>query len=134
MINYVPLARPQRKKEDPLRSIDVFYDEASNAHLSSQNSAPYLPCTSLHDYYSMLTSMIPYWIIFIALGIANVGDATEISSLNFCLSNDFFSNEILEGDFAGRGATLAAAIFLGMLIGGIVVSKSIKIFLYLLSL
>mmetsp|Transcript_20029 Transcript_20029/g.57512 ORF Transcript_20029/g.57512 Transcript_20029/m.57512 type:complete len:535 (-) Transcript_20029:32-1636(-) len=75
-----------------------------------------------------------YWLLFLALGVANSGDATEIGCMNYILSHPLFIEEILlqpgaanegaggtaEGDYSGRGAAIASSIFAGMLIGGIV--------------
>lgn len=55
-----------------------------------------------------------------SMGIANMGDATEISCMNYVLSNPGFIAEILDNNVKKHGATLASAIFVGMLIGGVV--------------
>lgn len=82
-----------------MRTIDAFYEDAhAKAGLAIAN----------------------YWLIFFAMGIANSGDATELASMNFILSNEQFKAEILDGDVAGKGSFLAGAIFAGMLIGGLV--------------
>lgn len=91
--------RPQRNQRDHPRSIDQFYEESSSNDISF--------------------GAVPYWIIFLALGIANSGDAAEITNMNFVLSNEGFEENILQGDFAKRGSILAACIFAGMLVGGL---------------
>jgi len=89
---------------------------------------------SVDDYYNAAyeegTNRWQYWLIFLSLGIANSGDATEISCMNYILSHPLFREEILIGnvdaniiaeeDYGGRGAAIASSIFAGMLIGGIV--------------
>ena len=90
------------RDETPTRSIDQFYEEASNETAS-------LPSTS----------RIQYYIIFLALGIANSGDSAEITNMNFILSNDNFVLSILNDDLATHGSVLAACVFAGMLIGGL---------------
>eukprot|EP00957_Ditylum_brightwellii_P165547 12603172-Ditylum_brightwellii.AAC.1 len=81
------------------RQIDSFYDEAYHSASASSRHA--------------------FWLIILALGIANCGDATEISCMNFILSNKGFQEEMLEGDFKKRGALIASSIFVGMLFGGL---------------
>lgn len=103
MIDQQRLKRAQRNEHDPPRSIDQFYEEASANDLTPL--------------------AIEYWIIFLALGLANSGDAAEITTMNFVLSNEDFDAEILLGDFKTRGSVLAACIFAGMLFGGLLVSK-----------
>lgn len=96
------------------RSIDEFYNEAYEQGTSN--------------------GRFQYWLLFLALGIANSGDATEIGCMNYILSHPLFKEEILanrsgnvvgvgeviEEDYGGRGAAIASSIFAGMLIGGIV--------------
>jgi len=90
----------------PTRSIDEFYDAA----------------------YEQGGSRWHYWLLFLALGVANSGDATEIGCMNYILSHPLFIEEILQaggggaqggGDYSGRGAAIASSIFAGMLLGGI---------------
>mmetsp|Transcript_45185 Transcript_45185/g.96136 ORF Transcript_45185/g.96136 Transcript_45185/m.96136 type:complete len:527 (-) Transcript_45185:14-1594(-) len=69
-----------------------------------------------------------YWLLFLALGVANSGDATEIGCMNYILSHPLFKEEILayrtvavgEEDYGGRGAAVASSIFAGMLFGGVI--------------
>ena len=68
-----------------------------------------------------------YYIIFLALGIANTGDSAEMGVTNYILSSSKFQHDILnageegdgEADFAQRGAAIAGAHFAGMLISGL---------------
>ena len=139
MRKYHQLPRPQRRREDQKRTIDEFYEEAISYRFNPVNyneeaidndtgsgvslpDIPSRPRPSLWDCNYIFCPSLQYYIILIALGLANAGDATEISSLNFCLSDQVFSDQILHDDFKGRGATISAAIFLGMLIGGLLVS------------
>jgi len=140
MRSQIQLGRPLRKRNDPKRTIDEFFEDAINYKfnpeidnaedsLTDPNSASSLPhssrgsrCSIWNLCYNSCPSL-EYYIILIALGLANAGDATEISSLNFCLSDQVFTDEILHNDFKNRGATISAAIFLGMLIGGLLVSS-----------
>lgn len=92
-------------------------------------TAPPTKSRSVDDFYNTAyeegTSRWQFWLIFLSLGIANSGDATEISCMNYILSHPLFKEEILqkgtfEEDYGGRGAAIASSIFFGMLIGGIV--------------
>lgn len=63
-----------------------------------------------------------YWWIFLSLGVANSSDATEILCLSYILSDDTFRKEFIE-----EGSTLgglAAAVFFGMLLGGLWVGSA----------
>ena len=84
-----PPARPVRDPNDPPRTIDVFYEKS------------YASTAGRHSY------RLGFWAIFLSLGVANSGDATELGVMNFILSDLGFQNEILGGgDFSGRGATV----------------------------
>mmetsp|Transcript_16869 Transcript_16869/g.25775 ORF Transcript_16869/g.25775 Transcript_16869/m.25775 type:complete len:478 (+) Transcript_16869:61-1494(+) len=76
------------------RTLDEFYNEA---------------------HQSLEADRIGYLIIFIALGLANVGDASESGSVNFLLADEDFQKELL-GDNDGF---LASSLYIGMLVGGI---------------
>eukprot|EP00574_Skeletonema_japonicum_P004676 CAMPEP_0201723616 /NCGR_PEP_ID=MMETSP0593-20130828/7608_1 /ASSEMBLY_ACC=CAM_ASM_000672 /TAXON_ID=267983 /ORGANISM="Skeletonema japonicum, Strain CCMP2506" /LENGTH=508 /DNA_ID=CAMNT_0048214745 /DNA_START=44 /DNA_END=1570 /DNA_ORIENTATION=+ len=93
------------------------------------HTAPPTKSRSVDDFYNTAyeegTNRWQFWLIFLSLGIANSGDATEISCMNYILSHPLFKEEILqkgtlEDDYGGRGAAIASSIFAGMLIGGIV--------------
>ncbi len=57
-----------------------------------------------------------YWCIMLSLGVANSSDASEILCLSYILSDAGFEKDILKGQ---SGGTLAAAVFFGMLMGGL---------------
>ena len=61
-----------------------------------------------------------YWLIYMSLGIANSSDASEILCLSYILSIPQFEDHILHHT-AWRAGLLAATVFMGMLIGGLVV-------------
>lgn len=57
-----------------------------------------------------------YWCIMLSLGVANSSDASEILCLSYILSDKNFEEQILQGR---SGGVLAAAVFFGMLMGGL---------------
>jgi VNT family MFS transporter (synaptic vesicle glycoprotein 2) len=59
-----------------------------------------------------------YWCIILSCGVANSSDASEILCLSYILSDETFSDTILQNT-PWRGGLLAAAVFLGMLLGGL---------------
>jgi MFS family permease len=61
-----------------------------------------------------------YWVIMLSLGIANSSDASEILCLSYILSDDEFEQNILHAS-AWKAGFLASAVFLGMLLGGLIV-------------
>lgn len=82
---------------------------------SSTSSSSSVPFTSSME---MWWKQRNYWWIFICLGVANSSDASEILCLSYILSDDHFSNDILHGS-SWRAGLLAAAVFAGMLLGGL---------------
>jgi MFS family permease len=93
------LNRPSRSSAELPRSFDDFLEEAYQS--------------------SSFVLKIPYFLAFLSLGIANSGDATEISCMNYLLSYAPFQAEILNYNLSTNGATLNATIFIGMLLGGL---------------
>jgi MFS family permease len=59
-----------------------------------------------------------YWSLLMILGIANSSDATEILCISYILADPVFAATMLKGHGA---SPLAAAVFLGMLLGGLLV-------------
>ena len=91
------------------RTVDQFYDEA---HSSMDNPAP----NSILGHSKAMGNRLGYFCIFVALGLANVGDAAEIGSMGFLLAHYDFRTEIVQG----HDGLVAAALYVGMLVGGIV--------------
>jgi VNT family MFS transporter (synaptic vesicle glycoprotein 2) len=67
-----------------------------------------------------LTQQWKYWCIILSLGVANSSDASEILCLSYILSDADFETHMLHGR---SGGFLAAAVFLGMLLGGLFVGS-----------
>mmetsp|Transcript_9437 Transcript_9437/g.15146 ORF Transcript_9437/g.15146 Transcript_9437/m.15146 type:complete len:503 (+) Transcript_9437:23-1531(+) len=66
------------------------------------------------------------WSIVLTLGIANSSDAVEIISMSYIIADDSFES-MLPGDDSGREAQagfLTAAVYFGMLVGGLLVGFS----------
>ena len=61
-----------------------------------------------------------HYILIGTLGLANLGDATEIISMGYIIASNTFTDEFGDNDDEKRGLT--ASIFSGMLIGGLLVS------------
>mmetsp|Transcript_4010 Transcript_4010/g.10163 ORF Transcript_4010/g.10163 Transcript_4010/m.10163 type:complete len:601 (+) Transcript_4010:125-1927(+) len=117
-----PLGNDDDIQHQPPRSISIDDYLDSVYH---QNSAA-------RQRKGVILDMIQHWryyIIFIALGIANSGDSAEMGCTNYILSSVKFQHDILGGgaaddegeevDFAKRGAAVAGAHFAGMLISGL---------------
>ena len=98
----------------------------SEKYLINTNSNENNPQRSIDEYYEYAyntnSKRVPFYVMMLALGIANSGDATELSCMNYLLANDGFMNDVLKGDVKIGGASLAGAVFGGMIIGGILVS------------
>lgn len=91
---------PLHKITDDPRSLDTFLTLARDASLGQK---PWR-----------------YWLIFLSLGVANSSDAAEILCLSYILSDHQFQESIL-GESSWRAGLLAAAVFAGMLVGGLLV-------------
>jgi MFS family permease len=96
---------------------------------SSQGDEEELPSNNhrrLDDYleaaYHSSTQSLAweYWAIMLSLGVANCSDASEILCLSYILSDETFEEKILLNT-AWRGGVLASAVFLGMLLGGLLI-------------
>ena len=76
----------------------------------------------LEDAYSKTSKRTSqqwkYWLVMLSLGVANSSDASEILCLSYILSDSDFEEHILQHT-PWRGGLLAAAVFLGMLLGGL---------------
>lgn len=85
---------------------------------------------SLDDYFEYAHSSTPlslwerrkYILIFLSMGLANIGDSAEIGLMSFLLTDQEFKENILKGDIAHNGAIFTGSIYAGMLVGSILVS------------
>jgi VNT family MFS transporter (synaptic vesicle glycoprotein 2) len=94
----------------PLRSLDDFLQGAAESGRRGRydgRSRPSLPPWRYH-------------LVFLSLGVANSSDAAEILCLSYILSNEAFQQRILRQE-EWRGGLLAATVFAGMLLGGLLV-------------
>ena len=82
-----------------MRSIDDFIEEAHGSNTARNRSR--------------------YWIMLLSMGLANMGDATELGCMGFLLTDSDFEQSILRGDISKYGAMFTGSIFAGMLFGGI---------------
>ena len=104
-------------EQPPPRSIDDYLE---SAYLNNNRQSYRGGGGVCHD----ILQHWRYYIIFLALGIANSGDSAEMGCTNYILSSENFQQDILkEGeddvDFGKRGAAIAGAHFAGMIISGL---------------
>ena len=101
---------PGEDEGQHLRTIDEYLEYAVQEALLSSSS-------------SLISSSMPwkYWLLFLSLGVANSSDATEILCLSYILADDTFREHILRD---ASGGSLAAAVFFGMLVGGLWVGSA----------
>ena len=62
-----------------------------------------------------------YIVIVLALGMANIGDATEFFSIGYVLSDPTFQEYMLHQDMKVNGALITSSITAGMIVGGLLV-------------
>mgnify|MGYP005844232839 CR=1 FL=1 len=91
------------------RSMDAYLEDA----YQQDSSTPLAYC---------YRKQRKYWAIMLSLGIANSSDASEILCLSYMISDKTFIDNILMNS-EWRGGMLAAAVFLGMLLGGLIVGS-----------
>jgi MFS family permease len=65
-----------------------------------------------------------YQLVFFSLGLANSADATEILGISYVLADPAFRSLLLQPNESFRGGLLAATIFAGMLVGGLLVGAA----------
>lgn len=93
--------------------------------MQGSDETPYIETRSLDSFleHAFQQTQIglnqwKYWSIMLCLGIANSSDASEILCLSYILSDKAFDENMLQGN---PGGVLAAAVFFGMLVGGLFV-------------
>lgn len=96
----------------------------SNASKAEASQGRPTPSRSLDDFLALAASEskrpLEYYAIFLSLGVANSSDASEILCLSYILSEENFRQTILHNT-EWTGGILAATVFLGMLVGGLLV-------------
>lgn len=88
------------------RTIDDFYSEAHRS----------IPICKASDVLVLFFRRLAYFMCFVALGVANVGDAAEIGSMGYLLAHEGFRRDILHG----KDGIIASSLYIGMLFGGII--------------
>jgi MFS transporter, VNT family, synaptic vesicle glycoprotein 2 len=121
----------RKRRNPPLRS-SIFL-RYSNGGVESNASAAAVSFDGVatttsnpeHSNNSSIWSQYPwrYWLMYFCLGVANSSDASEILCLSYILSVDQFETNILQHT-AWRGGLLAATVFMGMLLGGLIVGAA----------
>ena len=104
------LEQPSEKQEpsQPFRTLDGFLEESSSG--GADNDVSYLV-------------QFRYWALFLSLGVANSSDAAEILCISYILSEESFQDEMLQ-HLPWKAGLLAATVFAGMLLGGLLVGGS----------
>ena len=107
-----------QRRNRPMRN-SVFLRYSNGGSTNSTSSTDDIDSRTLDNANS---EQYPwrYWLIYMSLGIANSSDASEILCLSYILSIPQFEDHILHHT-AWRAGLLAATVFMGMLIGGLVV-------------
>ena len=109
-------------------SLDAFLEEATRAWTITRRRHRETPAasTDVSATAAVATHSQPtqypwrYWLMFLSLGVANSSDAAEILSLSYILSEEQFDT-IMLNHTEWRAGVLAAAVFAGMLLGGLLV-------------
>jgi MFS family permease len=131
----VPVTTTDSSRGSP-RTLDEFLDacwhEANNGTVAATAMNHHGPSLTDTTMASLSASTPPlqskrlypwrYWFMFVSLGLANSSDAAEILCLSYILSLDDFQAHMLHHSAANAGL-LAATVFLGMLLGGLVVGS-----------
>ena len=113
------LADHNHDEVDHLRSLDQVLEEASSRTSNTISLDPSEESSTRCFPYSL--EAWRYWRIFVALGICNASDASEILCLAYVLANGPFQMQMLNST-AWRASLLASLVFAGMLMGGLLVA------------
>jgi len=98
-------------------SVDSITSAPETSQLDRFLQAAY-DCSGSHHSRRKLQNQWKYWAIILSCGVANSSDASEILCLSYILSDEVFASTILDHT-PWKGGLLAAAVFLGMLVGGL---------------
>mmetsp|Transcript_38157 Transcript_38157/g.82962 ORF Transcript_38157/g.82962 Transcript_38157/m.82962 type:complete len:516 (+) Transcript_38157:234-1781(+) len=99
------------------RSIDSFFDEAAAAatsESSARNSA-----TTTNNPYTRIRFPWRYLLIIVSIGTANASFCTAILLISYLLADNEFNSTVMRDDPDHWAGPLAAAVFAGMLPGGL---------------
>jgi MFS family permease len=99
------------------RTLDQFLEQAYHQGYTQQDPPDYRLFVNQHNN---CTEKVSYVGMVLCMGLANASDATEILCLSYLLSNATFQSSMLDNDLAVRGSILAASVFGGMLLGGLI--------------
>jgi MFS transporter, VNT family, synaptic vesicle glycoprotein 2 len=116
----------RKRRNPPLRSsVFLRYSNGGAESNASPASSDGVMVASSSEHDSSVWNQYPwrYWLMYFCLGIANSSDASEILCLSYVLSVDRFDATILHHT-AWRGGLLAATVFMGMLLGGLIVGAA----------
>jgi MFS transporter, VNT family, synaptic vesicle glycoprotein 2 len=116
---YLRCCTPQRRNPPMRNSVYLRYSNSDNTSTATSDDSDIRSSSSCDN---VTGDQYPwrYWLIYLSLGIANSSDASEILCLSYILSIPQFDDHILHHT-AWRAGLLAATVFMGMLIGGLVV-------------
>lgn len=70
--------------------------------------------------------------MILALGLCSIGDATEMLSVGYVLSDPTFQQQMMHNDMNKNGALVASSITAGMIVGALLVSFFLLSFLFFL--
>lgn len=117
--NNRPSQQQQQQQQQTLDEfLEVAYQSTKRQHPSRLQSSS--SCSSSSSQGLVSIRQWKYWCIILSLGIANSSDASEILCISYILSDSNFQQHILKQH---DGGLLAAAVFLGMLVGGLIVGS-----------
>lgn len=108
----------------------VIDDEEDDGSASKRISSPRIPDErqprSIDEFFEAAYAsankrgLLKYWLVYIVLGIGNMGDSTELTSVGYLMANKEFQDNILNDNFATDGSIVASCALAGMIIGGLV--------------
>jgi len=104
-------------------------NEVTNNHNNNNNTNNNISNSNDTSTLSALRRQWRYWCIMLSLGVANSSDASEILCISYILSDKTFQENILlssnnhehSHEHSHGSGLLTSAVFLGMLIGGLIV-------------
>lgn len=113
--------RKLRKRRHNMTTLNASSSNQATSNTTNENpldhylQACYNESSTTKNHY---VKQWRYWCIILSCGMANSSDAAEILCLSYILSDDSFQEAFLQ-ESKWKGGLLAAAVFLGMFLGGL---------------
>jgi multisubunit Na+/H+ antiporter MnhC subunit len=130
LLNYKPLQSGLKDGEN-MEVTNASNTATSDINLDHRTLDEYLEEAYNFDQNHLIKRW-KYMRMILALGLCGVGDATEMLSIGYVLSDPTFQQQMMHNDMNKNGALVASSITAGMIVGALLVSFFLLSFLFFL--